>query len=137
LAALILPPLSHSPPLPLTRPPPPPSLTLLSPPPPGCRHQQLRKSILFFQNQVKTKEQQPDPLRSKPDLEQQRDGFVEDHYKAVIELMQLVRSQWEGVRERGAAELALKEAEAQVRGTSSLLEGRGYFKRFCAEHGGR
>lgn len=74
----------------------------------------------MLQNQLRAKEAQPDPLASKPQLEAQRVAALEAHYATQMELMRLMAGQWEGVVERGAAELALREAEMQVRGVQGV-----------------
>jgi hypothetical protein len=67
------------------------------------------------------KKEQPDPLVAGPQLEEQRAEVMGRHYTALLELLQLVRMQWGGVRARGALELAMREAEMQVGGAARRL----------------
>jgi len=66
-------------------------------------------------SQLRQKQNQPDPMSFKPQLEEQRGEAVTHHFEAIMELVKFTRSQWEGVRERGVLELAQKEVEMQVR----------------------
>lgn len=72
------------------------------------------KTISAMEIQLKKKKEERDPLEEKPQLEQQRTKLVERHYQDFAKLMQLTKSQWEGVRERGVLQLAVREAEMQV-----------------------
>lgn len=83
---------------------------------PACRNQTAQRHIKVAENQLRGYQEKPDPLASKPQLEAQQRDAVEKHFAAMKDLAALVRAQWVGVRERGAAELALKEADMQVGG---------------------
>ena len=85
-----------------------------APLPAPCRQRQAQHHVKVAENQLKGYESKPDPLATKPQLEQQRADAVAAHYDAMLQLTALVRGQWAGVLQRGVAELALKEAEMQV-----------------------
>ncbi|KAI8465259.1 MAG: hypothetical protein J3K34DRAFT_92112 [Monoraphidium minutum] len=78
------------------------------------QHNLLNRNMIAADKEYARKRATPDPLRSKPDMEAQQARAVEKHFEASIALMRLVRTQWEGVRERGVLELVLREAEMQV-----------------------
>ena len=71
--------------------------------------------MLTIENHLKAKRALPNPLDSKPQLEAQRAAATDRHFSVLSDLLALAHTQWEGVRERGVLELALREAEMQVR----------------------
>ena len=73
------------------------------------------RNITYLKSQLAAKRAQRDPLTMKPELAEKRAAVVGLHFQATTQLLQLMRSQWRGVLERGALELAVKEADMQAR----------------------